>query len=111
MAATEQMASGYWFATMIGGLVLAAFCATVVAEIRRAYRRHRNGTLRLDSVKLAGFLVSDNGGRLWRHQILIREALIVRQRLSGAIDTETYQARMNDLVRQTISERRPQRRT
>ena len=40
---------------------------------------------------------------------LIAEALIVRQRLSGEIDAETYRIRMNALARQAIPERHPQR--
>jgi hypothetical protein len=49
------------------------------------------------------------GAGLWRCRALIAEALIVRQRLSGEIDAETYQARMNGLARDSIPERRPQR--
>jgi hypothetical protein len=40
---------------------------------------------------------------------LIAEAIIVRQRLSGEIDAETYRTRMSDLAWQAIPERRPQR--
>jgi hypothetical protein len=40
------------------------------------------------------------GDSLWRCRALIAEALVVRQRLSGEIGAETYQARMNDLARQ-----------
>jgi hypothetical protein len=49
------------------------------------------------------------GASLRRCWALIAEALVVRQRLSGEIDAETYQARMNDLARDAIPARRPQR--
>lgn len=51
------------------------------------------------------------GASLWRCQALIAEAVVVRQRLSGEIDVETYQVRMTELARQASSERRPQRNT
>jgi hypothetical protein len=49
------------------------------------------------------------GASLWRCRALIAEAVIVRQRLSGEIDAETYQIRMNELARLAISDRRPER--
>jgi hypothetical protein len=49
------------------------------------------------------------GPSLWRCQALIAEAIVVRQRLSGEIDAETYQIRMNELARQATPVRRPQR--
>ena len=40
---------------------------------------------------------------------LIAEALIVRERMSGQIDAETYRARMKDLAREAVREGRADR--
>ncbi|GAB4964140.1 hypothetical protein MAHJHV55_29590 [Mycobacterium avium subsp. hominissuis] len=109
MAASGQITSGYWAALLIGVLLLLTFVATTTAGIMHAYRASRNETADQPTDGLSDLSPSGMGASLWRCQALITEALIVRQRLSGEIDPETYQARMNALARQAISERRPQR--
>lgn len=109
MAASGQNTSGYWAALLIGVLMLHTFVATTTAGIMRAYRARRNETAHQPTDGLADLVPSGMGASLRRCQALIAEAVIVRQRLSGEIDTETYQARMNELARQAISERRPER--
>ena len=109
MAASGQVTSGHWAAVLIGVLLLVTFIATTTAGIMHVYRARRNETAHQPTDGLSDLLPSDMGASLWRCQALIAEAIIVRQRLSGEIDAETYQARMNELARQAISERRPQR--
>ena len=109
MAASGQITSGHWAALLIGVLLLLTFAATTTAGIMHAYRARGNETAHQPEDRLSDLLPSGMGPSLWRCQALITEALIVRQRLSGDIDAETYQARMNALARQSISERRPQR--
>jgi hypothetical protein len=109
MAASGQITSGYGAALLIGVLLLLTFVATTTGEIMRAYRARGNETAHQPTDGLSDLLPSGMGPSLWRCQALIAEALIVRQRLSGDIDAETYQVRMNALTHQAISERRPQR--
>ncbi len=112
MAASGQITSGYGAALLIGVLLLLTFVATTTAAIMHAYRARRTKTKQTKHQPtdgLSDLLPSGMGASLWRCQALITEALIVRQRLSGDIDAETYQARMNALAHQAISERRPQR--
>lgn len=108
MAASGQITSGYWAAVLIGVLLLLTFVSTTAAAIMHAYRACRRGTAHQPADGLSDLLQSGMGASLWRCQALITEAFIVRQRLSGEIDAETYQARMNALARQAISVRRPQ---
>ncbi len=107
--ASGQITSGYWPAVLIGVVLLLTFVATTTAAIMRSYRGHRNETALQPTARLSDLLSSATGASLWRCQALIAEALIVRQRLSGDIDAETYRTRMNVLARQAVSERRPQR--
>jgi hypothetical protein len=109
MAASGQITSGNGAALLIGVLLLLAFVATTTARIMHAYRARGNETADQPEDGLSDLLPSGTGPSLRRCQALITEALIVRQRLSGEIDAETYQVRMNALARQAISERRPRR--
>jgi hypothetical protein len=104
-----QVTSGYWPAILIGVVLLLTFVATTIAALMHGYRPHRKQTPPQPTARLSEPLPSDMGASLWRCRALIAEALIVRQRLSGEIDAETYRARMNDLARQAVPERRPQR--
>jgi hypothetical protein len=108
MAASGQVTSGYWAAVLIGVVLLVTFIATTTTGIMRVYRARHNeaGLQPIDG--LSDLVSSGMGPSLGRCQALIAEAVIVRQRLSGEIDAETYQIRMNELARQAISERRPQ---
>ncbi|BDE17289.1 MULTISPECIES: hypothetical protein [Mycobacterium] len=109
MTAYGQITSGYWPAVLIGVVMLLIYVATTTAAIMRRYRLRRKETLPEPIARLSDPLPSDMGASLWRCRALIAEALIVRQRLSGEIDAETYRARMNDLARPAIPGRRPQR--
>lgn len=71
-----------WFALVIGGLLLVALVAlvaSVLVRLLRASRRRKEAAV----------------ARCWG---LVAEALAVRQRVAGAIDSDTYQQRMNDLA-------------
>ncbi|POX83768.1 hypothetical protein [Mycobacterium kansasii] len=105
MVASGQITGGNWPATLVGLVLLTTFVATMIRPIKCKYRRHRDETLRHDTVGLSGLLVSDRDTSLWRCRGLTAEALIVRQRLSGDIDAEAYRARMNDLARKAARER------
>ena len=109
MAAYGQITSGYWPAMLMGVVLLLIFVATTTAALMRGYRHRRKETAPQPTAGLSEPLPSDMDASLWRCWALIAEALIVRQRLSGEIDAETYRARMNDLARQAIPERHPQR--
>ena len=108
MAASGQVTSGYWAAVLIGVVLLVTFIATTTTRIMRVYRARHNDTELQSTDGRSDLLPSGMGASLWRCQALIAEAVIVRQRLSGEIDAETYRDRMNELARQAISERRPQ---
>ena len=104
-----QLTSGDWPAMLIGVVLLLTFVATTIAAVMRGYRPRRKETAPEPTARLSDPLPSDMSASLWRCRALTEEALIVRQRLSGKIDAETYQARMNDLARQAVPERPPQR--
>ena len=109
MVASGQITSGYWPALLIGVVLLLTFVATTTAAIMRGYWARRKETALRPTAGLSDRLPSDMGASLWRCWALIEEALIVRRRLSGEIDAQTYRACMNDLARQAVPERRPQR--
>ena len=96
-------------ATLMGVVLLLSFVATTIAALMRGHRARRKEMVQEPTGRLSETPPSDMGAGLWRCRALIAEALIVRQRLSGEIDAETYQARMNGLARDSIPERRPQR--
>jgi len=109
MAASGQSTSGSWAAMLIGVVLLVAFVATTTAGIMHVYRARRNETALQSTAGPSDLSPSGMAASLWRGQALIAEAGIVGQRLSGEIDAETYQIRMNELARQVIPQRRPQR--
>jgi hypothetical protein len=108
MAASGQVTSGYSAALLIGVVLLLIFVATTTAAIMRVFRARRDETALRSADGISDLARLGVGASLWRCQLLIAEAVVVRQRLSGEIDAETYRARMNDLARQATSERRPQ---
>ncbi len=108
MAASGQITSGYWAAVLLGTVLLVTFVATTTARIAHAHRAHRDETALRPSDGLSDLLPSGMGASLWRCQALIAEAVVVRQRLSGQIDGETYRIRMTVLARQANFERRSQ---
>jgi hypothetical protein len=108
MASSGQLTTGHWAALLIGVLLLVTFVATTTAAIVRVYRARRDEAA-VQSDGISERLPVGMGASLRRCQALIAEAIAVRQRLSGEIDAETYQIRMNELARQATSARRPQR--
>lgn len=106
MAASGQVTSGSWGAVLIGAVLLLTLAVTTSAVIARAFRARRRETALQPGDELFDLLPSGMGASLLRCQALIAEAVIVRQRLSGSIDAETYQIRMNELARQATPERR-----
>ncbi|KKC03452.1 hypothetical protein [Mycobacterium nebraskense] len=109
MAASGQITSGYWAAVLISVVLLLIVVAATTVTMMRGYRPGRKETAVRATAGRSDLLRSDKGAGLWRCPIVITEALIVRQRLTGEIDAQTYRAGMNILARQAISERRPQR--
>src|SRR5262249_13761182 len=107
MTASGQVTNGHWAALLIGVVMLLILVAPTTAAIMRGYRARRRESASDD--RMSDLQISAAGPSLWRCQALIAEALVVRQRLSGQIDAETYQIRMNDLARQATSERHSQR--
>ena len=108
MNASGQVTSGHWAALLVGVVLLLFFVAPAAATIMRMYRARRDEGARESTDGIADLLRSAAGPSLWRCQALIAEAIVVRQRLSGEIDAETYQIRMNDLARQATSEHHAQ---
>jgi hypothetical protein len=104
-----QVASGYWPAVVIGTLELLILIMYTTAAVRHEVRRHRDPSTLLSVLRRPDELASEAGDPPPRCWTLIAEAIIVRERLSGEIDAETYRTRMNELARQAIPERRPQR--
>ncbi|MEB3980386.1 hypothetical protein OQ968_03820 [Mycobacterium sp. 663a-19] len=92
----------------MGVVLLVTFVATTTTGVVRVYRARHNETGLQPTDGLSDLLPSRMGASLWRCQALIAEAVVVRQRLSGEIDAETYQVRMKELARQEFSERRSQ---
>ena len=109
MAASGQSTSGYWAALLIGVVLLLIVVATTTAAIMSVYRARRDETAFQSIDGISDLAPLGVGANLWRCQLLIAEAVVVRQRLFGEIDAETYQIRMNEIARQATSERRPQR--
>ena len=104
-----QVTSGYWPAVVIGTVELLILIMYTIAAVRHEVRRRRDATTLLSVLGRPDELAGEAGDPPLRCWALIAEAIIVRERLSGEIDAETYQTRMNDLARQAIPERRPQR--
>ena len=89
---------------LIGVVLLVIFVAATGAAIVRVYRARIDETALQSSNGISDVVRSAAGPSLWRCQALIAEAIVVRQRLAGQIDAETYQIRMNELARQATSE-------
>ncbi|OBH06140.1 hypothetical protein [Mycobacterium sp. E1747] len=109
MAVSGQVTGGHWAALLIGVVLLFTFLATTAAGLMRVHRGRRIETTPPSTDGPPDPLPSTMGASLWRCQAMIAEAVIVRQRLSGQIDAETYRFRMNALALQFNSERSPQR--
>ena len=104
MEAYGQVTTGYWPAVLTGAVLLLTFIVSMTAAVMRRRRPHRKHTTVEPAVRPFGAPPSDVEVPVGRCRGLIAEALIVRDRLSGQIDAETYQARMKDLVSQTVDE-------
>lgn len=111
MVVSGQTTGGHWVAVLIGAVLLFTVAATTIAGLMHAYWVRRIETALQPADELSDLLLPGMGASLWRCQTLIAEAIVVRQRLSGQIDVETYQVRMTELARQANSERRPQHNT
>jgi hypothetical protein len=104
-----QVTSGYWPAVVIGTVELLILIMYTIAAVRHEVRRRRDASTLLSVLLPPDELAGEAGDPPLRCWALIAEAIIVRERLSGEIDAETYRARMNDIARQAIPEHRPQR--
>jgi hypothetical protein len=105
-AGYAQVTSGDWPAVVIGAVGLLILIMYPTAAVRRELRRRRDTSTPVSVIRRSDEPSGEALGRCWG---LIAEALIVQQRLCGQIDAETYQARMNDLARQAVPQRPPQR--
>jgi hypothetical protein len=121
MAGYGQITTGPWLATAIGALLVLHLLAWSVLTSSRVLRRRRNiadelpatarsaapqrGALAADTATNPPTATPPRAGPATRrstgkdrYALLIAEALVVRERLAGHIDTATYQTRMHDLA-------------
>lgn len=101
-----QVTSGQWLAVVIGTVELLVLITYTTAAVQREVRRRRGASTLLSVRPRPDELAGEAGDPPLRCWGLIAEAIIVRERLSGEIDAETYRTRMNELARQAIPERR-----
>lgn len=99
-AAYGQVSTGYWPGVVIGTVVVVVAAANLIVAVGRARRRRRDVTQPTAAARR-----SPESSPIVRCRRLIAEAMIVRQRVSGQIDAETYQARMTELAREAVCER------
>ena len=104
-----QVTSGYWPAVVIGTVELLILIIYTTVAVRHEVRRRRDASTLLSVLRRPDELAGEAGDPPLRCWVLIAEAIIVRERLSGEIDAETYRMRMTDVARQAIPERRRQR--
>ncbi len=93
MFGSGQPVAGYLPALFIG----AAELGILVWSLSRAWRRTRQRRRQLQ-VPPRLVALADADRRSERRRAKTCEEVIVRQRLAGQIDANTYQARMTDLV-------------
>lgn len=98
IAAYGQVTTGYWPAVIIGAMLLLALIATTIVAVRSRRHRRRAATPPTSAAPSTAVSPEDADVPHERCRVLIAEALIVRDRVSGRIDAATYQARMTDLV-------------
>jgi hypothetical protein len=98
MEAYGQVTTGYWAAVLIGAVLLLTFIVSMTVAVMRRRRPHHKHTALEPAVRPFGAAPSDTEVPVERCRGLIAEALIVRERMSGQLDAETYQARMKDLA-------------
>jgi len=92
-----EVSTGYWAGIVIGGvLVVVLMWSTVTALVR--VRRRRASTATVAVTNRPGGTTAEEARAHARCRLLIAEALVVRERVSGRIDAATYQARMKDLA-------------
>jgi hypothetical protein len=99
-AAYGQASTGYWPGAVIGTMLVLVAAADLIVAIGRARRRRRSV-----AQPAAATRRPPESSPIVRCRRLIAEAMIVRQRVSGQIDAETYQARMTVLAREAVCER------
>jgi hypothetical protein len=95
-----QVTSGYWPAVVFGTVELLILIMYTTAAVRHEVRRRRGASTLLSVLRRPDELPGEAGDPPLRCWALIAEAIIVRERLSGETDAETYRTRMNDLARQ-----------
>ena len=104
-----QETTGYWPAAFIGAVLLLTLVVTTTrAVMRRRWPRYKPVAAE-PGVRPLGAPPSNVDVPFERCRGLIAEALIVRERMSGQIDAETYRARMKDLAREAVREGRADR--
>ena len=108
MEAYGQVTTGYWLAVVIGAVLLLTLILSTTAAVMRRRRPHRRHTAQ-PAVRPFGAAPSDVDVPVERCRGLIAEALTIRERMSGQIDAETYQARMKDLAWEASREGRAHR--
>jgi hypothetical protein len=101
------VSTGYWPAIAVGTALVLIAAAYVIAAVGRARRRRHGVTPPASVTRRSPESVQEAGIPIARCRRLIAEAMIVRERMSGQIDAETYQARMAELAREAVGERRP----
>ena len=109
MEAYRQVTTAYWPVVLTGAVLLLTFIVTTTAAVMRRRHPHRKHTTVEPAVRPFGAPPSDTDVPVERCRGLIAEALIIRERMSGQIDAETYLARMKDLAWQASREGRAHR--
>src|SRR5262245_28917924 len=109
MGADGQATTGYWFAALIGAALLLTLIVSMTTAVVRRHRRHHRHAAPEPTVRSFGEPSSDADVPVARCRGLIAEAFIVQERMSGQIDTGTYQARMTDLAQEARHEGRAHR--
>lgn len=107
MGAYGQATTGYWPAALIGAVLLLTFIVSTTTTVVRRHRRHHRHAE--PAVRSFDEPSSHRDVPVERCRGLIAEAFIVRERMSGQIDTGTYQARMTDLAQEARREGRAHR--
>ena len=96
IAAHGQVMSGYWAAVTMGAVQLLILILMAVAAVVR--RRRHTSTAKQTAAGSSPWRGYPANHPVVRARLLIEEAMIVRERLSGHIDAATYQQRMHQLA-------------
>lgn len=96
IAAHGQVMSGYGAAVTIGAVGLLVVILMAVAAVVR--RRRHTSPAKQTAARSSTWRDYPPNHPVVRVRLLIEEAMIVRERLSGQIDAATYRERMHGLV-------------